>query len=86
MNIREFVSCLNKREMIERKSMTEQEVIDAVKLNKFFGFVECDIEVVQLIAMTNSLKVLRNFTIMSSTNREICKQDFRLNLAVIIRL
>ena len=45
MNIREFVSCLNKREMIERKSMTEQEVIDAVKLNKFFGFVECDIEV-----------------------------------------
>ena len=45
MNIRQFVSCLNKREMIERKSMTEKEVIDAVKLNKFFGFVECDIEV-----------------------------------------
>ena len=40
----------------------------------------------KLIAMTNSLKVLRKFTIMSSTNREMCKQDFRLNLAVIIRL
>ena len=36
--------------------------------------------------MINSLKVLRNFTIMTSRNREMCKQDFRLNLAVIIRL
>ena len=55
MNIREFVSCLNEREMIERKSMTEQEVIDAVKLVKFFGFVESDIEVPHNLISRNDL-------------------------------
>ena len=46
-SIRQFVSSLNAREMIERKPMTEAEIITSVNQDKFFGFVECDIEVPQ---------------------------------------
>ena len=45
VTIQQFVSSLNEREMIERKSMTEAEIITALHQDKFFGFLECDIEV-----------------------------------------
>ena len=45
--IHKFVVTLNEREMIERKPMTEEEIVNAVKQDRFFGFVECDIEVPQ---------------------------------------
>ena len=44
-HIKNFVSSLNDREMIERKPMTEEQIINSVIQDKFFGFVECDIEV-----------------------------------------
>ena len=44
-SVGKFVETLNKREMIERKSMTEKEIIEAIRNDKFFGFVECDIAV-----------------------------------------
>ena len=43
--IKQFVNDLFSRKMEENKPMTSVEVLEAVKNDKFYGFLECDIEV-----------------------------------------
>ena len=45
VTIQQLVSSLNELVKIERKSMTEAEIITALHQDKFFGFVDCDLEV-----------------------------------------